>query len=39
MGKYDALTAKLLAHEEPEVILTFDELDEIVGDLPHSAQG
>lgn len=39
MSRYEALTAKLLARaEEPRVVLTFDELDEIVGLLPNSAK-
>ena len=38
MSRYDALTEKLQSYTEPTVILTFDELDEIVGDLPASAK-
>jgi hypothetical protein len=38
MSRYDALTAKLLSIEEPEVALTFDELDRIIGGLPESAK-
>lgn len=38
MSRYDALAAELAAREEPEVVLTFDELDEIVGGLPTSAR-
>jgi hypothetical protein len=38
MSRYDALTAKLLSTAEPQVTLTFDELDRIVGGLPNSAK-
>ena len=38
MSRYAALTAKLLKHEEPQLTLSFDELDEIVGGLPDSAK-
>jgi hypothetical protein len=38
MSRYDALTAKLLATADPVVVLSFDELDSIVGELPHSAK-
>ncbi len=38
MSRYDALTATLLAHLEPRVTFTFDELDNIVGGLPYSAK-
>lgn len=38
MSRYDALTAKLRSFAEPQVVLTFDELDHIVGGLPISAK-
>jgi hypothetical protein len=38
MSRYDALTAKLLSINEPQVALTLDELDHIVGGLPNSAK-
>ncbi len=38
MSRYAALTAVLLARKEAKVILTFDELDAIVGILPNSAK-
>ena len=38
MGRYDALTRALRARAEPLVVLSFDELDEIVGGLPDSAK-
>jgi hypothetical protein len=38
MSRYDALTTKLRSLSEPEVVLTFDELDDIVGSLPTSAK-
>lgn len=38
MPSYEALTAKLIAHSEPNVVLTFDELDQIVSGLPASAR-
>ena len=38
MSRYDALTGELAQREEPEVVLTFDELDSIVGGLPNSAR-
>lgn len=38
MSRYAALTAKLLSTNEPRVVLTFDELDAIVGGMPDSAK-
>lgn len=38
MSRYAALTGKLLESEEPRIVLTFDELDAIVGGLPDSAR-
>ncbi len=38
MSRYDALTQYLSDRGEPEVILTFEELDEILGGLPNSAR-
>ena len=38
MSKYDSLTAALSKRPEPEVILSFEELDGIVGGLPASAR-
>jgi RecB family endonuclease NucS len=38
MSKYDRLTVELETREEAQVILTFDELDSIVGSLPASAR-
>jgi len=38
MSRYDALTSRLLADAEPVVVLTFDELDQIVSGLPASAR-
>ena len=38
MSRYDALTTALAARDEPEVVLSFDELDSIVGGLPKSAR-
>ena len=38
MSRYDALTTALAGREEPDVVLTFDELDGIVGGLPQSAR-
>jgi hypothetical protein len=38
MSRYAALTSKLQASDEPKIILTFDELDAIVGGLPDSAK-
>jgi hypothetical protein len=37
MSRYDALTEKLLSSTEPTIILSFEELDSIVGGLPNSA--
>lgn len=38
MSRYAQLTPFLLAKQEPQVTLTFDELDSIVGGLPNSAR-
>jgi hypothetical protein len=38
MSRYDALTAALAQRDDPEIVLTFDELDQIVGGLPMSAR-
>jgi hypothetical protein len=38
MGRYETLTRVLRARTEPLVVLSFDELDEIVGGLPASAK-
>jgi len=38
MPDYEALTRYLSQREEPDVSLTFDELDSIVGGLPNSAR-
>lgn len=38
MSRYNALTTKLLTHTEPTVMLSFEELDRIVGGLPDSAK-
>lgn len=38
MSKYDSLTAALRERSEPEVVMSFAELDEIVGGLPASAR-
>jgi hypothetical protein len=38
MSRYDALTAMLLSRSEPRIVLSFDELDSIVGGLPDSAR-
>ena len=38
MSRYAALTAKLLSMDEPRVVLSFDELDLLVGGLPDSAR-
>jgi hypothetical protein len=38
MSRYAALTAKLDESDEPTIVLTFDELDAIVGGLPDSAK-
>jgi RecB family endonuclease NucS len=38
MPNYEALTHFLNQREEPDVTLTFDELDSIVGGLPNSAK-
>lgn len=38
MSKYDALTRYLEDRTEPDVVVTFDELDQILGGLPDSAR-
>ncbi|SFI02997.1 Protein of unknown function DUF91 [Collimonas sp. OK307] len=38
MSRYAALTGKLLESGEQRIVLTFDELDAIVGGLPDSAK-